>query len=121
MFYMLCAHQAEVVERVNLFVALNPVAYLDHLHIPFLKELADFTSGIYNALASSGYYEFLGPGWDQFSSEVCGHWYTKEICKALEAFKYSEFNNKYDYSQRLKLSSDDKPDGITIQQLAHFG
>mmetsp|Transcript_26698 Transcript_26698/g.40725 ORF Transcript_26698/g.40725 Transcript_26698/m.40725 type:complete len:186 (+) Transcript_26698:512-1069(+) len=114
MFYMLCASQPEVVKRVNLFIALNPVAYMNHVQVPFLKQLADLTDNIYNSLVSSGYFEFFGPGWDEFSTSVCNHWYTKPLCDGLTAFKYSAYKNKFNYADRLKLSSVNKVNGISI-------
>lgn len=78
MFTALAENFGDVQNKVNLFIALSPVAYLSHTENEFLKDLAQDIDGYKWWMNHFGITRLFGPEWGVLSEGLC--MVKKELC-----------------------------------------
>ena len=71
MFTALAENFGNINEKLNLYIALAPVAYLGNVQLEWCKYLGHVYKLGKRTLDAAGIYEVLGRKWVDFSDEFC--------------------------------------------------
>lgn len=95
MFSALSENSRNFADKINLFIALAPVAIPDLTDTPFLYGLSLSADAMKDALDVMNLYEIYGPSWDSRTQFFCFFW--SDVCNGNAFWKYevTEYVNDY--------------------------
>lgn len=117
MFYALSMYPKYFADRINLFVAFNPVVYLRHSRSRLMRIASRTTGFLERRLQNSGVYELFGKGWSSSYGFI------------RDVIPIAKMINVYDPEFNIELSDKEKsaqlmghfPHGTSVRSLNHFG
>lgn len=119
MFYNLAKEDSSYWgERLNLFVALAPVTWIDHTTSKLFADISVMGNIARDALYAAGVYHLLD-GWQSLTMQIACR-LIPELCQFGEGFLITQ-NPKLDDPVRYNVYMGHFPAGASVQSLIHYG
>jgi hypothetical protein len=81
MFSALSENHGQLNDKVNLFIALSPVVFLQQTKNESIKELIGDIDGLVWLFNYLGIYELFGPEWQLISESIC--MFKEDLCSKI--------------------------------------
>lgn len=123
MFSALALNHGGIQDKINYFIALAPVARIDHSTDPFIVALKKFPESINETLEKMNLSFLFGPSWRDSSSKICAmlpYRFCNGPHELIESRLRWPANSKGEFK---KVAEKDQlnENGATRRQLIHYG
>ena len=117
LFYAMSKNPDFWADRLNLFISIAPVVYIDHSESPMMTFMSRFGNRLEQRFEKVGLYEVFGQGWDS------QYGWVKRVMPMTKRIKINSdmMNIDLDDDERVRMLMGHFPHGTSVRSLNHFG
>jgi len=111
MFSALAEGHGNIHEKINVFIAMAPIVYMENTNDSFLKDVSNYASFLQSTFDTLHVYELFGDEWRATSDLVCTAF--SSVCDedAVTNVKITPYINEY----QARVSNVRKKSGVSVK------